>query len=421
MINQTFTLLKKMSIAFVVAVTGFILPKNIEHKVLPILVPANQIEAVETEKPPAPIILPVLPAPRSTVTPISSSSKTAVTAKKIGVKKSLPPKTEVKRQPAVISGQKTDKIAATGSTTPDSGVQSPAATSSPPRTQTPADFTGVNEKVIETIVNILCITKAGGYFEPMSGSGVLIDKRGVILTNAHIAQYFLLKDFPTADNIECAIRTGNPASPKYRAKLVYLSERWIKDNYAKIKLEKPKGTGQDDFGILKITSGITDSVPVPAEFPFMPMDTSDNYLRENRQILTVGYPASFLGGILIQMDLARISSFGVIKQIYTFSEKTPDLFSIEGSLLAQQGSSGGAAVGGDGRLIGLIVTVTEADKIGSRWLQSITLSHINRSLIEQTGTVIDAILGNLDGFASEFNEKTFPALKKILTDEILKT
>ena len=46
----------------------------------------------------------------------------------------------------------------------------------------------LNLKARRALVNILCTTKRGGLFSPISGSGVFIDPRGVILTNAHVGQ-----------------------------------------------------------------------------------------------------------------------------------------------------------------------------------------------------------------------------------------
>src|SRR3989344_1157804 len=55
----------------------------------------------------------------------------------------------------------------------------------------PQKFDVINERARPTLVNILCGARSGT-FRPISASGVIIDPRGVILTNAHVAQYFLL-------------------------------------------------------------------------------------------------------------------------------------------------------------------------------------------------------------------------------------
>jgi hypothetical protein len=106
-------------------------------------------------------------------------------------------------------------------------------------------FSFINEETRKALVNILCTTKFGGSLKPITASGIIIDEKGVILTNAHIAQYFLLKDYQTKNFLECVIRQGSPAKPLYRAQLLYIPSLWVEDNAASIKLQEPKGTGEN--------------------------------------------------------------------------------------------------------------------------------------------------------------------------------
>ena len=115
----------------------------------------------------------------------------------------------------------------------------------------------VNADTRAALVNILCLTGGGGYFKPISGSGVFIDSRGIILTNAHIGQFFLLRDFPVKDNVTCTIRTGSPAQNTYTARLLYLPPVWIDANAKQITSQEAMGTGENDFALLLVT-GSTD-------------------------------------------------------------------------------------------------------------------------------------------------------------------
>src|SRR3989344_7756180 len=86
-----------------------------------------------------------------------------------------------------------------------------ATPAAPVTTPTPAPVPTKSQEVINdetraALVNILCTPQTG--INGISGSGVVIDSRGVILTNAHVGQYFLLRDYLTPGNITCTVRIG---------------------------------------------------------------------------------------------------------------------------------------------------------------------------------------------------------------------
>ena len=264
-------------------------------------------------------------------------------------------------------------------------LEEKATTSKPITTKTPilvtllpqetVDFEAINTKVRTAVVNIFCLAK-GNSLQPITGSGVFIDPRGIILTNAHIGQYFLLDDF-----IDCYIRTGNPAAIKYRAKLIYISQKWIKENSKNIIVENPKGTGESDYAFLAIEKTI-DNNPLPSQFPYLDMEIEKD-IRKNDLVLIAGYPAGFLGGISIQNNLFVLSSIGTVTEVFTFSENSIDLFSINGSLLAQKGSSGGAVVNKDTKIVGIVATATQELETKERELRTITTNHVDRSLFSE--------------------------------------
>ena len=285
----------------------------------------------------------------------------------------------------------------------------------------PINFSELNEKVRTAIVNIICTSKTGGLFKPISGSGVLIDKRGVILTNAHIGQYLLLKNYMTPDFLTCTIRTGSPAYPRYIADLLYISPRWINEHASDITAQEPLGTGQYDYALLLITSAVGNN-SLPASFPFLPFDSTKNSYEKGAPIVLASYPVGFLGGINIQQNLYVTSSVGIIDNIFTFKENTFDLFSISGSIVAQKGASGGAIVNSDGRLIGLIATATDANTTSERSLQAITIDHIERSLNEEMGMDLESFMGNnLQEQLQSFQNTLAPALTEALVKELNKT
>ncbi len=298
---------------------------------------------------------------------------------------------------------------ATGTTTPEEPI---------------LPFNEINIKTREALVNILCTTKRGGVFEPLSGSGVIIDPHGVILTNAHIGQYLLLKDLYVPNFIDCLVRAGAPATARYRAKLLYLSPLWVEKNFKKITEDEPAGTGKNDFALLLITeSARPDIFPLPTAFPYLPIDTSDTIIARAGTVLIASYPAGFISGISIQKDLFPASSIVTRGQVFNFGGDStlPDLFSIGASPLAQEGSSGGAVVNPFGKLIGILTTSSAGATTGERDLRAITLNHISRSFKEHTGDDFSKLLeGNFSKSAENFNRTIAPTLKKLFEDELSK-
>lgn len=281
------------------------------------------------------------------------------------------------------------------------------------------DVNKINERTRSVVINILCTTKSGGDFNPISGSGVVVDPRGVILTNAHVAQYLLLRDYGTKNFISCIGRTGSPASPSYNLDLLYLPKSWIENNFKNIALENPLGTGEDDYALLYVT-GPVDGKTLPTTFDFIDIDESDQ-IALGMPILTAGYPAGFLGGITIQTNLYLTSSVSEIKKLYYFKDNTSiDLFSLGGNILAQKGASGGAAVNElNEKLLGIITTTTAANNTGERDLMAITMAHINKSLQKHEGIDLKTKLsGNISEQAASFKENQFPYLKSILENEL---
>ena len=276
------------------------------------------------------------------------------------------------------------------------------------------DFEEINKKTKKALVNVLCIPK-NNTLSPISGSGVIIDPRGLILTNAHIAQYFLLPDL-----VDCSIRIGNPAQSTYKAKIAYISAQWLQENAENITQTNPKGTGENDYGFLFITAPKSETRVLPDRFPFIPVKTIFDP-QENDSVLVAGYPAGFLGGFVIFNELYSVSSVVTVREIFTFTTETIDLFSIGGSVLAQKGSSGGAVVNEYGNVVGVIVTTTEASQTSERDLRAITVSHISHSLYEEiTQDLIAFIKSDISNYVDTFYRISFPVFSEILKSELVK-
>ncbi len=276
----------------------------------------------------------------------------------------------------------------------------------------PVDFEKINEYARDALVNIICVPKSGG-LDSVSGSGIIIDKKGVILTNAHIAQYFLLSDF-----LACIIRTGSPATARYEAVLLYIPNKWIEENASNIVAENPQGTGESDYAFLLISKALNGGV-LPQEFPFLLLEEAD--VQKSNQALVAGYPAGFLGGLTIFNNLYAISSVVTIRDVFTFVTDTIDIFSVGGNLLAQKGASGGAIVNKDSKVVGIVTTATSEAQTADRDLRAVSSSYILRNFFEYKNISLNKFLEkDLLAEVSLFKEGEFPHLSSLLENEILK-
>ena len=280
-------------------------------------------------------------------------------------------------------------------------------------------FQDINFSTREAIVNILCTTNAVVPFGSISGSGVIIDPSGIIITNAHIAQYYLLKDYPIIDGVTCVIRTVSPARHMYVAELLYISEAWIEEHAGDIIKEKPVGTGENDFALLRITGRTLKEQEPPKTFAYVEPSVGDEFALKNQNVLIAGYPAGFLGGVSIQKTLYAVSTIVQIKEIFTFSENLTDLISFGGNIAAQQGASGSAIVDENNHIIGVVVTSTDAETTNERDLRALTLSHIDRALLKETGSgLLELLSGDATVSSALFQSTRVPALTELLLQAI---
>lgn len=280
----------------------------------------------------------------------------------------------------------------------------------------PLSLSDVDARTRAALVNIFC-RSGDSALHSTSGSGVLIDPQGIILTNAHLGQYFLL-DARSDIDVSCVIRSGSPAQSRYSAEIVYIPPTWIEKNAHSVTLEGAYGTGEHDYALLRITE-TTDGSALPSAFPFLPPDAREAIAFTSDPVIVAGYPAEFISGNNTLNNLYPATTITTIDDLMTFTESRVDIVSLGGIPLAQGGSSGGAVVNAWGYLVGIVTTTSEGATTGERDLRAITLAHINRSLSEHTGSGLLGLLGeNIADVASVFSATASPTLSQLLLDTI---
>lgn len=246
----------------------------------------------------------------------------------------------------------------------------------------------------DSLVNIVCATKDGSV-RSISGSGVIVSADGLILTNTHIAQLFLLKDYPSKGNVVCVVRTGNPARTAYFAEVAYVSGPWITKNPRTLVMQNPTGNGENDFALLSITESAT-ATALPTTFPHVSLASGEPY--DGEAVAIGSYGAQTLTVAQIKSSLYPTLVFGTVKDRFTFEQNTVDVLSLGGSAVAQHGSSGGGVVNQKGELIALITTSSTEGALLERDLHAITVGHIRRSFSDDTGKTFDAFLASATPF-----------------------
>jgi S1-C subfamily serine protease len=268
---------------------------------------------------------------------------------------------------------------------------------------------------LTSIVNIFCTFTTSTSIRTTTGTGFFIHEDGIIMTNAHIAQFLLLEKTDAFGDATCTVRTGSPAVARYEADLLYISPTWVQENASLVDDAAPMGTGERDYALLYVSGDVTGQ-SLPEKFPALPFDSEllPTSARES-EVIAAGYPAKDLIERGSSAALYGKAAATTISELYTFGSNYADVFSVRGSEVGAQGASGGPIVDGDGEVIGMIATRGDDTADGEGSLRAITLSHINRSMKEESGFTLEENLGgDLPSRAKIFANTMSPFLVSIL-------
>ncbi len=255
----------------------------------------------------------------------------------------------------------------------------------------------------DAIVNPLC--SGFGY---SSGSGVIIDKRGVVLTNAHVAQSFLFHNWPDPALYDCSIRIGSPAQARYRAKILYIPDRYIEEDINGWYSTSDANYiyGRKDYALLYITERTDPTAKLPAEFTYLPPYIESAAPKASFGYL-IGYPASYLSEESLLRYLYMLSSPVFINEVKSLvGGTTGDVISFKGSIAGQHGSSGGAFINQKGEVAALITFFDQGGQgtsTSDNILNATTLDYIDRDIKADTGLSLKEFLEQGD-FARKADE-----------------
>lgn len=235
-------------------------------------------------------------------------------------------------------------------------------------------------------VNVFCRMKVGGATFQTTGTGSFVDSRGIIITNAHVAQYFLLASSTNAKSKNrCSIRTGSPAKEAYHAELLYMPLSWTEQYQGKVSTKtEGKGSGASDFALLYITDAKLGTV-----FPALPLNTVTT---PNMPVSIAGYPADKLDFDGVKSKLKRIVASSTVTEIRSFTKPNQDILLVAPSKAGHKGVSGGPVVDTSGALVGIATTIGGDKNKDLVSLRALTTNNIDRTIRAETGFSLSSIL-----------------------------
>lgn len=271
-------------------------------------------------------------------------------------------------------------------TTPAAPAAVDAALPAAPPAPTAAELEAAAAALRAALVNIICIAPSGGPLHSISASGVIISPSGYVLTSAHVAASFLFAD----QGVSCVLRAGDPATAAYTARLAYLPSAWVQSSASVLAETAPLGTGERDFALLAITGSATRA-PLPPRYPFVALARAAPSV--GASVVVGSYGAQSLSLAQIESALSPTIAASSVKQLLTFATSTPDVLALGGSAAAQEGSSGGGALGAlDRTLLGSLTTSTVTGSIASRTLTAVSAAYIRREFQVEAGLSLDQLL-----------------------------
>jgi hypothetical protein len=263
------------------------------------------------------------------------------------------------------------------------------------------------------LVNIICTEKKGNYVTANTGSGVIISPEGVVMTNAHVGQYFLLDK--ELDDYSCALYQENIPTYGYVADLLYISPDWIKENKNVISSKNPRGTGENDYAFLHIIKNTNPALPKPKSFQYVNLNTSYN-AEIGQRIEVAGFPGSPHSILDLKRTVGLKTDSSTIRDIFTFGQNNADVISTGVTKVAVRGASGGG-VFKENDLIALIVTVGGTEN--KSYINAITTNYISRDFKNDFNkNIFDLINGNLEKQSQDFWRDYGKSLAEIILAEL---
>ncbi len=269
----------------------------------------------------------------------------------------------------------------------------------------------VSPVIENSLVNIFCSQTIGKMKKTITGSGVLINLDGTVLTNSHVAQFPLIAD--SNKSVVCIARIGSPAQTVLSVKTVFVSPEWVKTNAKYVNSGGGPETGQSDYALLNI------SYPDGRKLNMYPTPLAESYPLMGTTITAASYPADIFAtkgvntALYIKKELLQVDNLFTFKGV---ESNHPDIIETSDSTIGQVGASGGALINEKGSLVALITTVTDGTTAAKKKIRGVSIGHIQDELnMYHVGVLANIAKHGSATLMKEFNSTQKAPLTSILT------
>jgi hypothetical protein len=249
------------------------------------------------------------------------------------------------------------------------------------------------KKVVATnpekaVIQILCKLPSDKGVKYISSTGFLISETGLILTNAHVGIHPFLDTY-TEKNITCTGRHGSPALSPFSLELVYISPQWTSKHQGETSGTFNPDTGEFDIALLRTHENLVEAGLSIVNLQKNQLLNRSGLLNRGSSMEFIAYPISNTPTSLIQRKESLL-----IDDLYTITKG--NLIKSSNSTVGKAGASGGPLINTDQDVIGMASNIVSSSLggVNSSKINAIDITHINNTLISDTGISLDTLINS---------------------------